>query len=132
MVKDLSACIFAPTSIGELIDKITILQIKCEVLTGDSWINAQTELNMLQDCAKASKITPNPELVRELKIVNQKLWRIEDQIREQEKNQDFGSKFIDLARSVYKTNDRRSEIKRSINISCGSHLIEEKSYEDYS
>ena len=73
----------------------------------------------------------NTELFSELKDVNQRLWDIEDQIREHERKKNFDSVFIDLARAVYKTNDRRSAIKKLINTECGSAIIEEKSYSDY-
>jgi hypothetical protein len=70
-------------------------------------------------------------LVGEMKSVNEALWQIEDEIRACEARQDFGDKFVELARSVYRTNDRRAEIKRQINILCGSSIIEEKSYTRY-
>jgi hypothetical protein len=70
-------------------------------------------------------------LTRELKNINERLWTIEDDIRDYELRQDFGSQFVDLARAVYQTNDRRAEIKREINLLAGSSIIEEKSYRDY-
>ena len=131
MATESSSCILAPISIGELIDKITILEIKCTNLRGDALSNTQKELELLQGCLNASGICAKPELIRELKEVNQELWRIEDRIREQESQQDFGKLFISLARAVYKTNDRRSAIKKSINLECGSPIVEEKSYSNY-
>ena len=131
MTTEPSSCILAPVSIGELIDKITILEIKCTNLDGDALSNTQKELDLLQDCLNTSGICAKPELISELKEINQKLWKIEDQIREQEMQQDFGAAFISLARAVYKTNDRRSEIKKAINLDCGSLIVEEKSYSDY-
>lgn len=126
-----SAFIHAPISIGELIDKITILEIKCKNLKDQALIHCQKELYLLEQCLNSSNSCVNARLVSELKEVNQSLWDIEDQIREHEMQQDFGAVFVDLARSVYKTNDRRSAIKRMINVECGSAIIEEKSYSEY-
>jgi hypothetical protein len=123
-----------PISWGELIDKITILQIKLENLTShDAQNNVARELKQLQSiflkyCPEAIK-TNQHEL--ELKRINQQLWDIEDKIREKEKYKSFDAEFIQLARSVYITNDERSRIKRSINETFGSELVEEKSYSDY-
>ena len=123
-----------PISWGELLDKITILQIKLENLTSqDALNNVAWELKQLQSIFSQSfpgTIQPK-ELELELKKINQKLWDIEDKIRDKEKHKSFDDEFIQLARSVYITNDERSRIKRRINETFGSDLIEEKSYADY-
>jgi hypothetical protein len=123
-----------PTSPGELIDKITILQIKTERMTDPAkTANVQHELAIL-DRTLQSELPSSPELAAlsdELKQVNLQLWDIEDEIRECERRKDFGDRFIQLARSVYFTNDRRSEVKRKINLLLGSRIIEEKSYSAY-
>jgi hypothetical protein len=123
-----------PISWGELIDKITILQIKLENLTShDALNNVARELKQLQSIfLKYCPETINlKQFELELKRVNQQLWDIEDKIREKEKYKSFDAEFIQIARSVYITNDERSRIKRSINETFGSDLIEEKSYSDY-
>ena len=123
-----------PISWGELLDKITILQIKLENLTSqDALNNVALELKQLQSiffqsCPKAIK---PKQLELELKKINQRLWDIEDKIRDKEKHKSFDDEFIQLARSVYITNDERSRIKRRINETFGSDLIEEKSYAEY-
>ena len=123
-----------PVSWGELLDKITILQIKLENLTSqDALNNVALELKQLQSiffqsCPKAIK---PKQLELELKKINQQLWDIEDKIRDKERNKSFDDEFIQLARSVYITNDERSHIKRRINETFGSDLIEEKSYAEY-
>ena len=123
-----------PISWGELLDKITILQIKLENLTSqDALNNVLRELKQLQSiflkfCPDAIK---PKQLELELKKTNQQLWDIEDKIREKEKHKSFDDEFIQLARSVYITNDERSRIKRRINETFGSDLIEEKSYAEY-
>jgi hypothetical protein len=123
-----------PISWGELLDKITILQIKLENLTSqDALNNVARELKQLQFtfskyCPEAIK----PKLFEaELKRTNQQLWDIEDKIRDKERNKSFDAEFIQLARSVYITNDERSRIKKRINETLGSDLIEEKSYSEY-
>ena len=123
-----------PISWGELLDKITILQIKLENLTSQGALNnVARELKQLQTIFSQScpeTIQPK-ELELELKKINQQLWDIEDKIRDKEKHKSFDDEFIQLARSVYITNDERSRIKRRINETFGSDLIEEKSYADY-
>ena len=123
-----------PISWGELLDKITILQIKLENLTSqDALNNVAWELKQLQSIFSQScpnAIKPK-ELELELKKINQQLWDIEDKIRDKEKHKSFDDEFIQLARSVYMKNDERSRIKRRINETFGSDLIEEKSYADY-
>src|SRR5690349_10162539 len=123
--------ILAPVSPGELIDKITILQIKRERFADAAKIrNVQIELDVLT-AARDRAITPSDQMTRltaELKAVNEKLWVVEDDIRLCDSQNDFGARFIELARAVYHTNDRRCAIKRQINDMLGSKLVEEKSY----
>ena len=123
-----------PISWGELLDKITILQIKFENLTSqDALNNVARELKQLQSTFfKYCPETIKPKLLEaELKRINQQLWDIEDKIRDKERNKSFDDEFIQLARSVYITNDERSRIKKRINETLGSDLIEEKSYSEY-
>lgn len=116
-----------PISIGEVFDKITILQIKKRNISDSmKQNNVAKELELLLE--RVSSFDIDITLLNQLKKVNEELWIIEDQIRICEKNQDFGIEFIRLARAVYITNDKRAEIKRKINLSLGSELIEEKSY----
>ena len=120
-----------PTSIGELIDKITILEIKLERIDDpNKLINIENELDALESI-HIPHLGGFDDLMRDLKIVNEKLWVIEDAIRRKESKKEFDKEFIDLARSVYLTNDERSKIKRKINELTGSSLIEEKSYDEY-
>ena len=123
--------ILIPISLGELIDKITILQIKTQRLQGNSLKNAKAELITLEDTLNKLQLNIDPKLIQELKDVNQRLWQIEDDIRTQERQKSFGASFIHLARSVYQQNDRRSAIKKKINIAHNSAFIEEKSYQPY-
>ncbi len=119
---------------GELIDRITILEIKSARLTGEAKrANIGVELSELT-AARQAAVPPSARLTAltgELKEVNEALWDIEDDIRALEAAGDFGPAFIELARTVYKTNDRRSAIKRKINELLGSRLIDEKSYTPY-
>jgi len=118
--------ISVPVSVGEVLDKISILEIKSERITDTSKLkNIRTELAHLLVVAEAHR---HLALESELKEVNEALWDIEDRIRVKEHLQEFDSEFIELARSVYVTNDRRANIKREINIAVGSTLVEEKSY----
>lgn len=124
----------ATISYGEFLDKLTILEIKNERITDKSkLLNIQNELDSVttawQNCP-ASKIDISSELAA-LKAINEKLWVIEDDIRDKERQQNFDQGFIELARSVYFENDTRAKIKRDINVKLGSDLIEEKSYADY-
>jgi prophage tail gpP-like protein len=117
-----------PVSIGELLDKISILEIKMQHITdANKRKNIKRELDHLTQAADQVRI---PHLEGLLKKVNETLWDTEDRIRAKEDQQEFDDEFIELARSVYITNDKRSEIKRQINITSGSFLIEEKSYID--
>jgi hypothetical protein len=119
---------------GELLDKITILEIKDAKFTDpDKLANVRAELETLQ-AARDASLPAGPKIdaaVEGLREVNRKLWEIEDEIREHERRQDFGARFVELARAVYKTNDRRAALKREINELTGSRLKEEKSYAAY-
>jgi hypothetical protein len=126
--------IMAPISAGELVDKITILRVKAARI-GDpaKEANVRKELAMLETLAE-SALPATPEIERltvELAEVNGALWDIEDGKRDCERRQDFGPRFVGLARSVYIENDRRAAIKRAINEAAGSDIVEEKSYKAY-
>lgn len=126
----------APISLGELIDKITILEIKSDNISdAEKLKNVRHELNVLNakvetllDAEGKTRLAP---LKQTLKSINQELWVIEDDIRDCEFAKDFGPKFIELARAVYVTNDKRANTKKDINLAFGSELVEEKSYKDY-
>jgi predicted transcriptional regulator len=125
--------ILAEISVGELVDKITILMIKDKHLNGDKQAIVQKELNILQG-ALTSQVKVDEYVKAQfdaLLTVNQTLWNIEDAIRLCERDQCFDETFIDLARRVYITNDQRAEIKRNINTHTGSNIAEVKSYESY-
>lgn len=116
---------------GEIVDKLTIIEIKLlRIKDKIKQDNLKKEYEIL-DAAVKNIIGKDHPLYRELFNINLSLWDIEDRIREMEKARNFGNDFIETARSVYFTNDRRSEVKRKINQQTGSDLIEEKSYEDY-
>ena len=124
--------ILAEISAGELFDKITILEIKKVKISNKEKLNdIEKELSSLNEAVK--KFIPNKNSVskhvNDLKNINLKLWDIEDGKREAEKNKDFGEKFIELARNVYKFNDDRAKIKLAINTTLGSNIKEVKSYE---
>ncbi len=122
--------ILIPVSAGELVDKITILRVKAARIDPAKRPNVVKELALLE--AVAAQALPGlAELTAELEVVNGQLWDIEEGKRDCERRQDFGLKFIALARSVYVENDRRAAIKRKINEAVGSELIEEKSYRPY-
>ena len=123
-----------PVSFGEVLDKITILEIKSErIADAEKVKNVRLELDELsatwneavQDQAAIA------DLRKQLKEVNEALWEIEDDFRDQEAAQEFGVKFIELARAVYVTNDKRAAIKKDVNLALGSRFVEEKSYQDY-
>jgi hypothetical protein len=126
--------ISVPVSHGELIDKITILEIKAaHMRDAGKLANVRAELDLLNtnwSANAASKIDIVTERAQ-LKTVNEALWDIEDRIRLKEKAQAFDAEFVELARSVYFRNDERAAIKRAINVKLGSQLVEEKSYESY-
>lgn len=119
---------------GELLDKITILEIKsARMMDAAKLENVRYELALLRKTwvNSVNSSTSLEDFESELKSVNERLWDIEDAIRVCEANQDFGPRFVKLARSVYTTNDRRAEIKRQINTLLGSSIVEEKSYTKY-
>ena len=123
-----------PVSVGEVLDKITILQIKlAHISDAAKRGNIQNELDALLPLVAADVFTTDKMqgLMAELKAVNEALWEIEDDIREKEAAESFDAEFIRLARAVYRTNDKRAEIKKQINLATGSALVEEKSYESY-
>lgn len=119
---------------GELIDKITILEIKEERIAEPARLaNIRYELGLLR-AVRAEHLADSAALARlegELKSVNETLWQVEDDIRDCEAAGDFGPRFIELARAVYRTNDRRAVLKREIGALFGARLVEEKSYRDY-
>lgn len=123
-----------PVSIGELIDKITILEIKAErIADPDKQANVARELDLLRQKAAplAASEPALPSIQHALKEVNGELWEIEDRIRDKERAKAFDDEFVKLARSVYVTNDKRAALKRQINGLFGSALVEEKSYKPY-
>lgn len=126
--------ILTPVSYGELLDKISILQIKSERMRDpDKLANVRKELSALERTwmAHPAAVQDVAKLRADLKAVNERLWVIEDDIRVKEKAQAFDEEFIRLARSVYFENDTRARIKKDINVALGSAYVEEKSYEDY-
>ena len=122
-----------PISFGELIDKISILVIKEKKITGEKKNNLiREELTLLQKTLnEAINNNAIKNYLKQLINVNSTLWKIEDEIRDCEKNKKFDQKFIELARSVYITNDKRAEIKLEINNKFGSKIVEVKSYKKY-
>lgn len=118
-------------SIGEIVDKLSILQIKTEEIKDESKLkNVKTEYDYLYDIVfNDMKIQESDFL--ELVNVNKKLWVIEDDIRDKERSKEFDNIFIELARAVYVTNDERAEVKKKINLKYGSEFVEEKSYNPY-
>lgn len=126
--------IYAPISIGEIIDKITILEIKAQRIKDPEMLkNVNSELELLSEIlANAGTLSEEvSRIIGELKVVNKKLWDIEDGKRECERLKNFSYDFVELARSAYLTNDRRSQLKKKINEKTGSDLIEEKLYKGY-
>lgn len=122
-----------PISPGELLDKITILEIKSEQIEDkEKAANVNTELEILSKIWR--KTAPDKDLIelkQELKENNKALWDIEDKIRMKEANKEFDQVFIELARSVYIQNDKRAATKKKINLKLGSEIVEEKSYAEY-
>ena len=120
---------------GELLDKLTILELKLSNINDEKKLvnvkKEHNELNPLAELLFAKYGNKLSSLYNELAGINSQLWKIEDDIRECEKRKDFGDKFTELARAVYFTNDKRSDVKKSINLLTDSGFIEEKSYEDY-
>ena len=126
--------ILVPISVGELLDKITILEIKSERIKNSGQIeNIARELGALRAVRLGDDIdrTMLERLGAELKRVNATLWDVEDAIRECDARGDFGEKFIELARAVYRLNDERARLKKAINLASGSRLVEEKSYKSF-
>ena len=122
-------------SAGELLDKITILEIKSERIKDEAKLrNVRKELDLLRNIWAESPLSRSDisTQMEELKRVNESLWDIEDKVRLKEAAQTFDNEFVQLARSVYQINDKRSVIKRELNRLLGSELMEEKSYTDYS
>ena len=120
--------ILVPISIGELIDKISILKIKLNKMKGKQLSNVKNELKALEAIVKAKKLLIDSSISKNLNEVNLLLWEIEDKIRLKEINNIFDNEFIQLARSVYQQNDRRASLKRKINCMYNSQFIEEKLY----
>ena len=126
--------ILAPISAGELIDKITILQIKLEQLTDAGKLdNVRHELDQLTRIRTQSKLDNDELSLLEMQLleINRELWQVEDDLREREQARDFSAGFVELARLVYKLNDQRSALKKKINETTGSSIVEEKSYVSY-
>ncbi len=126
--------ILVPISPGELLDKITILRIKSARMTDETKLrNVRVELAALEQTWRDSG-SAVPEVAADeaaLQRVNEELWDIEDRIRDKERAQEFDAVFIELARAVYVTNDERARFKKNINVTLGSRLVEEKSYQPY-
>lgn len=123
-----------PISPGELIDKITILQIKSERITDPIKVaNVRNELALLEATWRESPFSTTDVDAEwaSLRRINEKLWDVEDLLRDKERNRTFDQEFIDLARAVYFTNDERAAVKREINTKLGSKIVEEKSYAKY-
>lgn len=126
--------ILIPISPGELLDKITILQIKAERIADPAKVaNVEAELDRLSKVwSEAVEVDAEiTALATELKSVNEALWEIEDDIRDEERGRRFGERFIELARAVYVTNDERANAKKKVNLHLNSTIVEEKSYQDY-
>lgn len=129
----MSDVIEIPVAIGELVDKITILEIKNErIADAEKLKNIRLELAMLNERRnRLNETRQMTELAAALKEVNGRIWDLEDVIRDCERRHDFGELFVDTARAIYRTNDERASIKRQINAASGSKIVEEKSYKPY-
>jgi hypothetical protein len=126
--------LLVPISPGELIDKITILEIKSARMSDPAKLaNVRTELALLTGTWQSSAYAATDIRAEwaALRRVNEQLWDIEDRIRDKERDRSFDDSFVELARAVYVTNDERAAIKKRINLKLGSSLVEEKSYADY-
>lgn len=133
-MKATSGTITVEVGAGELLDKITILKIKNQRITDPAKLeNVRNELAVLQRTWQEALLdsVEVAELEKALEAVNLQLWDIEDEIRECEARGDFGERFVELARSVYITNDERARLKKAVNLACDSAIVEEKSYSDY-
>jgi len=119
-------------SVGELLDKITILQIKSERIPDEAkLVNVRRELGaLLETCERYGLAVDHPK-VGALRAVNESLWAVEDLLRDKERMKSFDADFVQLARDVYVTNDKRAAIKRDLNVELGSGFVEEKSYKPY-
>lgn len=126
--------VLAPVSLGELLDKIVILEIKEERISEEAkLINVRNELQSLRSIQPPA-LTENPAVApweQSLREANSQLWDLEDRIRDKERADDFGPEFIEIARLIYRTNDQRAHAKKKINSLCGSEIVEEKSYQSY-
>ncbi len=126
--------VLAPVSLGELLDKIVILEIKEERISDEAKLaNVRTELQSLRAIRLAS-LQGSPEIEmweKALREANEELWDLEDRIRDKERADDFGPEFVEVARLIYRTNDKRANAKKMINTICGSTIVEEKSYQPY-
>ena len=123
-----------PVSYGEILDKITILEIKQKNIIDENKLkNIKHELNILTTTWDKEVPSSNEiiQLKEQLKQVNQSLWDIEDNVRIKESKKEFDDEFVQIARSVYYENDKRAAVKKEVNLLLGSELIEEKSYQDY-
>lgn len=120
-------------SIGEIVDKLTILDIKMvNIIDQKKLENVSKEFNYLKDIVEIDLgISTTSEIYLKLLDINKELWDIEDDIRDKERNREFDERFIELARAVYFTNDKRADVKKEINLKFGSTFVEEKSYQDY-
>lgn len=120
-------------SIGEIVDKLTILDIKMvNIIDQKKLENVSKEFNYLKDIVEIDLgISTTSEIYLKLLNINKELWDIEDDIRDKERNREFDERFIELARAVYFTNDKRADVKKEINLKFGSTFVEEKSYQDY-
>lgn len=126
--------ILVPVSFGELLDKIAILEIKCQRIRDEAKLaNVRRELDALNEtwAAHPAARTDISKLRARLKAINELLWDIEDDIRDKERAGQFDAEFVRLARAVYVTNDQRARVKKDINLTLGSAYVEEKSYADY-
>ncbi len=126
--------LLTPVSHGDVIDKITILQIKSKKINDKNKLrNVENELQVLLPLIKKKQFSNLKvlSLTEQLKNINLKIWEIEDKIRNKELKKLFDQEFIELARSIYRNNDKRAEIKKQINILTGSDILEEKSYNKY-
>jgi hypothetical protein len=120
-----------PVSLGELLDKITILEIKVLHLRGEGLAHGIQELSLLRQVLGDLAFPVEQERYSDLKSINQSLWTIEDAIRDKERQGQFDAEFVELARQVYLQNDRRAALKRQLNQAYGSELCEEKAYASY-
>ena len=126
--------IVVEVSPGELVDKITILAIKTERMTNPVMLQNVKHERAVLEAARKQAIPTSPELdaaTQALKEINQQLWDIEDEIRRYELASDFGARFVELARSVYRINDQRAQVKKQINKLLNSEIVEEKQYVQY-